>query len=133
MANDSSPRAAAHGAEADLQERRMTAWVGKSLRIEGHIVSDDNLTIDGNVEGTIAVGDHTLTVGPGATVKADLTARMITLSGTVIGKVHAHELLDLRATGSVVGEVVAGRLRMADGAVILGPVNVAGTRSGNQS
>jgi cytoskeletal protein CcmA (bactofilin family) len=133
MTNDSSPRGAAHGAEGDLQERRVTAWVGKSLQIEGHIVSDDNLTIDGNVEGTIAVGDHTLTVGPGATVKADLTARMITLSGTVIGKVHAHELLDLRATGSVVGEVVAGRLRMADGAVILGPVNVAGTRSGNQS
>jgi cytoskeletal protein CcmA (bactofilin family) len=128
MPNDSSPRTAAQGAEGDLQERRMTAWVGKSLRIEGHIVSDDNLTIDGNVEGTIAVGDHTLTVGPGATVKADLTARLITVSGAVIGKVHAHELLDLRATGSVVGEVIAGRLRMADGAVILGPVDVAGSK-----
>jgi cytoskeletal protein CcmA (bactofilin family) len=117
MANDSN---------ADLQERRVTAWIGKALRIEGKIVSDDNLTIDGNVEGTIVVGDHSLSVGAGATVKADLTARVITISGSVIGKVHAHELLDLRATGSVVGEIVAARLRMADGAVVQGPVDAAG-------
>jgi len=111
----------------------MTAWVGKSLKIQGHVVSDDNLTIDGDVEGTIAVGDHTLTVGPGATVKADLTARTITVSGTVIGKVHAHELLVLGPTGSIVGSIVAARLRMTDGAVVAGPVDVAGTRSANQS
>ena len=127
MANDATARGTAPGTEAELQERRVTAWVGKALRIEGHIVSDDNLTIDGNVEGTIVVGDHTLTVGPGATVKADLTARTITISGAVIGKVRAHELLDLKATGSVVGEVVAARLRMADGAVVDGPVETAGS------
>ena len=126
MANEATARATAPGSEAELQERRVTAWIGKALRIEGHIVSDDNLTIDGNVEGTIVVGDHTLTVGPGATVKADLTARTITVSGAVIGKVRAHELLDLRATGSVVGEIVAASLRMADGAVVAGPVDAAG-------
>ena len=126
MANDATARGTAPGSDADLQERRVNAWVGKALRIEGHIVSDDNLTIDGNVEGTIVVGDHTLTVGPGATVKADLTARTITVSGAVIGKVRAHELLDLKATGSVVGEVVAARLRMADGAVVDGAVDAAG-------
>jgi cytoskeletal protein CcmA (bactofilin family) len=126
MANDATARGTAPGSEADVQERRVNAWVGKALRIEGHIVSDDNLTIDGNVEGTIVVGDHTLTVGPGATVKADLTARTITISGAVIGKVRAHELLDLKATGSVVGEVIAARLRMADGAVVDGAVDAAG-------
>jgi cytoskeletal protein CcmA (bactofilin family) len=126
MANDATARGTAPRTEAELQERRLTAWVGKALRIEGHIVSDDNLTIDGNVEGTIVVGDHTLTVGPGATVKADLTARTITVSGAVIGKVRAHELLDLRATGSVVGEIVAASLRMADGAMVAGPVDAAG-------
>jgi len=129
MASEPNRRPAASAADAGLLERRMTAWVGKSLKIQGHIVSDDNLTIDGDVEGTIVVGDHTLTVGPGATVKADLTARTITVSGTVIGKVRAHELLVLGATGSVFGEVVAARLRMADGAVVEGPVDAAGARS----
>jgi cytoskeletal protein CcmA (bactofilin family) len=107
----------------------MTAWVGKSLKIKGDIISDEDLTIDGDVEGTIAVGDHTLTVGPGATVKADLTARTITVSGTVLGTVRAHELLVLGATASVIGEIAAARLRMADGAVVEGPVDAAGTRS----
>jgi len=111
----------------------MTAWVGKSLKIQGHIVSDDNLTIDGDVEGTIVVGDHTLTVGPGATVKADLTARTITVSGTVIGKVRAHELLVLGPTASILGEIVAARLRMADGAVVEGAVDAAGSRSTDRS
>jgi cytoskeletal protein CcmA (bactofilin family) len=128
MASEPNPRPAASAADASLLERRMTAWVGKCLKIQGHIVSEDNLTIDGDVEGTIVVGEHTLTVGPGATVKADLTARTITVSGTVIGKVRAHELLVLGATGSVFGEVVAARFRMADGAVVEGPVDAAGAR-----
>jgi cytoskeletal protein CcmA (bactofilin family) len=128
MASEPNPRSAASAADASLLERRMTAWVGKSLKIQGHIVSEEDLTIDGDVEGTIVVGDHTLTVGPGATVKADLTARTITVSGTVIGKVRAHELLVLGATGSVIGEIVAARLRMADGAVVDGPVDTAGAR-----
>src|SRR5262249_39014185 len=123
MAPDPTP--AAPG--ADVLERRTTAWVGKSLKIQGHVVSEDNLTIDGDVEGTIVVGDHTLTVGPSATVKADLTARLITVSGNVIGKVRAHELLVLAATASISGEIAAPRLRMADGAIVDGPVDVAGT------
>ena len=110
MANEPNPRPAASAADASLPERWTTAWVGKSLKIHGHIVSDDDLTIDGDVEGTIVVGDHTLSVGPGATVKADLTARTITVSGTVFGKVRAHELLVLGATASVIGEIVAARL-----------------------
>src|SRR5436190_13947011 len=133
MANDATARATAPGSEADLQERRVTAWIGKALRIEGHIVSDDNLTIDGTVEGTIVVGDHSLTVGPGATVKADLTARVINVSGAVTGKVRAHELLILGPTASVDGEIVADRLRMADGAVVAGSVDAAGARSGTRS
>ena len=133
MANDSSPRPAVSAPDASPPERRVTAWIGKSLRIEGHIVSDDNLTIDGTVEGKIVVGDHSLTVGPGATVKADLTARVINVSGAVVGKVRARELLILGATASVVGEIVADRLRMADGAVVTGSVDAAGARSGNRS
>ncbi len=133
MANDSSPRPAVSAPDAGPPERRVTAWIGKSLRIEGHIVSDDNLTIDGTVEGTIVVGDHSLTVGPGATVKADLTARVINVSGAVTGKVRAHELLILGPTASVDGEIVADRLRMADGAVVAGSVDAAGTRLGIRS
>ena len=103
-------------------ERRRAAWVGKSLRIEGKIISADDLTIDGSVEGTIEVGDHSLVIGAGAAVKADLAARTITISGEVIGSVVASEKVDLRSSGSVVGDIVTPRLALADGAVITGRI-----------
>ena len=113
------------------EERRRAAWVGKSLRIEGKIVSADNLTIDGQVEGTIEVGDHNLVIGSGAAVRADLVARTITISGAVTGGVMASERIELRATGSVIGDLTAPVLVLADGAVIAGRVE-AGRKKGTR-
>ena len=87
-------------------------------------MSTEDLTIDGHVEGSIELGDHSLTVGPSATITADLVAKNVTISGAVTGHVRAREQLDVRATGSVVGDIVAPRLVMAEGAVITGQVDV---------
>ena len=110
-------------------ERRTAAWIGKALRIEGRIVSAENLTIDGRVEGTIEVGDHTLNIGPGATVKADLIAKTVTISGEVTGNVTASERVLLQPTGSVDGDITTPRLVMAEGAVIKGRVEARGARA----
>jgi cytoskeletal protein CcmA (bactofilin family) len=110
----------------------MTAWVGKSLKIQGHIVSEDDLTIDGDVEGTIVVGDHTLHVGPGATVKADLTAASSPSAARVWQGARARTA-GARGDRIVIGEIVAARLRMADGAIVEGPVDAAGARSATTS
>ena len=109
-------------------ERRVAAWVGKALRVEGHIISNEDLTIDGSVEGSIELGDHSLTVGPGAIVKADLTAKTITISGAVTGMVRATEKVDLREPGSVQGDIKAPRFVMAEGATVRGRIE-AGTRA----
>jgi cytoskeletal protein CcmA (bactofilin family) len=109
-------------------ERRVAAWVGKALRVEGRIVSNEDLTIDGSVEGSIELGDHSLTIGPGAAVKADLTAKTITISGAVTGMVRATEKVDLRATGSIQGDIKAPRFVMAEGATVRGRIE-AGTRA----
>ena len=105
-----------------FDERRMAAWIGKSVFVRGDVVCSGDLTIDGQLEGTIEVGDHGLTIGVGATIKAELVAKTITIDGTVIGNVTASEKLDLRATGSVEGDVLAHRFAMADGAVLRGRV-----------
>lgn len=123
MPNERTP------AERAQDERRTNAWIGKALRIEGRIVSHENLTIDGQVEGTIEVGDQSLIIGAGAAVTADLTAKTITISGAVIGNVMASDKVDLTATGSVDGDIVAPRLSMADGAVIRGKVEVRGNKA----
>jgi cytoskeletal protein CcmA (bactofilin family) len=109
-------------------ERRMAAWIGTALRIEGRIVSDQDLTIDGQVEGTIEVGDHNLVIGAGAAVKADLIAKTITISGAVTGDVTASERVLLQPSASVDGDIATPRLRMADGATIKGKVDARGGR-----
>jgi cytoskeletal protein CcmA (bactofilin family) len=68
------------------------------------------------------VGAHNLTILPGASVKADLAAKTITISGSVIGNVQASEIVDLRATGSVTGNIRAPRFAMAEGATVMGTV-----------
>jgi cytoskeletal protein CcmA (bactofilin family) len=107
-------------------ERRTSAWVGKSLLIQGKIISTENLTIDGRVEGTIELGDHSLTIGAGASVAADLAAQTIIISGEVTGNVNAKVKVDLHATAAVHGNVSTPLLAMADGAVVSGRLDVAG-------
>ena len=85
--------------------------------------------IDGKVEGSIEVGDHVLMVGARASVKANLVAKSILISGTVIGNVTATERLDLQATGSVEGDISSPRLVMVDGAVVRGKVDAIGNRA----
>lgn len=111
-----------------VDERRVSAWIGTALRIEGRITSRENLTIDGQVEGAIELGEHNLTIGAGAAVKADLMAKTIAISGAVTGNVIARDQVNLHATGSVDGDIVAPRLFMAEGATIRGKLDIQGSK-----
>lgn len=113
----------------DVDERRTSAWIGQGVAIEGKISSSQDLRIDGRVEGTIEVGNHVLIVGTSAAVKANLVARSILISGTVVGNVTATDRVDLQATGSVEGDISSPRLVMIEGAVVKGKVNAGGTRA----
>jgi cytoskeletal protein CcmA (bactofilin family) len=115
-------------AETAVDERRVMAWIGQGVIVEGKIRSAQDLRIDGQVEGTIEVGDHGLILGAGASVKANLTGRTILISGAVIGNVTATERVDLQASGSVEGDISTPRLVMVDGAVVKGKVATRGNR-----
>ena len=109
-----------------MDERRMAAWIGKAVVIKGDITSKQDLTIDGQVDGTIELGDHSLTIGVGAEVTADLIGSTITISGSVSGNIKAREKVDLRATGHVKGDITAPRFVMAEGAVVMGHIDTRG-------
>ena len=108
--------------KAPAAERRMVAWIGKAVRVEGKVIGAEDLTIDGDVAGSIELGGHNLTIGPDANIRADLLAKIVTISGKVTGNVKAVEKVDLRATGSVDGDITAPRFVMADGATVMGKV-----------
>lgn len=106
-----------------VEERRVAAWIGESLVVQGKVISTQDLTIDGQVEGTIELGNHGLTIGAGAAIKADLVAKTVTISGAVTGNVTATEKVDLRATAVIDGDITAPRLVMVEGAIVRGRVN----------
>lgn len=115
------------------EERRVHAWIGQGVVIEGTIKSAQDLRIDGKVEGTIEVGDHSVIVGASAEIDADLAARSIVISGTVRGNVIATEQIAINETASVNGNVTAPRLAIAEGAHVSGKIDVAGTRKKGES
>ena len=124
---DTSRERAQPDARQPVDERRMAAWIGKSLLVQGKVISTEDLTIDGRVEGTIELGNHSLTIGVGAAIQADLVAQTIIISGAVTGNVKASVKVDLRSTGSVDGDITSPVLLMADGAIIMGKVEARGT------
>src|SRR5262252_8910985 len=83
------------------EERRLVAWVGKSVLFRGDLISLEDMTIDGRVEGTIELRDHTLTIGPDATIQADIIAKSVSILGKVIGSISASETIYIAETGSV--------------------------------
>jgi cytoskeletal protein CcmA (bactofilin family) len=116
-----------------VDERRVTAWIGQGVVVEGRITSAQDLRIDGKVEGTIEVGNHGLIIGAGAEIKADLVAKTILISGAVTGNVTATHRVELHAAGSVEGDISSPRLVMADGALVNGQVDAGRNRGAKES
>ena len=91
---------------------------------QGNLSASEDLTIEGRVEGTITVGGHTLTVGHHGQIEAQIVARVATIRGTVHGDVTATEKVEILATGSLDGDVVAPRIAIAEGACFRGKMDI---------
>jgi cytoskeletal protein CcmA (bactofilin family) len=104
------------------------ATVGRSVVVKGDISGSEDLIVDGQVEGRITLNQYTLTVGPNATVRANVSARMVTIFGTVVGDVTADEKVDVRRGGSVEGHISCTRLAVQEGAVLGGKIETKGER-----
>lgn len=96
------------------------ACLSQGIRIKGEIIGGEDLFIDGNVEGKITFQNSVLTVGPNATVKADITAREIVVRGRVNGKLEGGERVQIWNTGRVNGDIHADRVAIEEGAEVRG-------------
>jgi cytoskeletal protein CcmA (bactofilin family) len=112
---------------ADSNEPK-TAQFGRSICVKGEITGSEDLTVDGQVDGRIDLPNHVLTVGPNATICADITAKSVLIFGTVLGSVTAKEKIEIRRSGSVEGNVACARLVVQDGAILGGKVETRGER-----
>jgi cytoskeletal protein CcmA (bactofilin family) len=100
------------------------AQIGKSLRVRGEISGSEDVTIDGEVEGTVELKDNSLTIGPNGKVHANVTAKSITVLGRLEGNVKAGERVEISKTGSLEGDLVTPRIVIEDGAVFRGSIDI---------
>jgi cytoskeletal protein CcmA (bactofilin family) len=98
--------------------------IGKSVVIKGELNGSEDLTIEGQVEGTIQLRDHVLTIGPNGKIRAQVFAKAVIVLGEVNGNVTATEKVDIRDNGSVDGDIVSPRVAIAEGAHFRGSVDM---------
>ena len=101
-----------------------TSEIGASIVIRGEVLAKEDLVVAGRVEGTIEMEGHRLTINPDAELKATIHAREIAVAGAVVGTLLAVERVELLQTGDVQGEVTTPSLRMSDGAILKGRVEM---------
>jgi cytoskeletal protein CcmA (bactofilin family) len=100
------------------------AIIGAGIRINGDISGDDNLLIEGRVEGKIRLEAHQVEVGQNGKVKADITAKVVRIAGEVRGDVTGVEKVIISRTGNVHGNIVAPRMTLEDGAMFKGSIDM---------
>ncbi len=100
------------------------ATIGKGLFIKGEISGSESLFIDGKVEGSVNLPGNRVTVGRNGQVAANISAREIVVLGKVRGNVSATDRVDIRAEGSLSGDVAAARISIEDGAFFKGGIDI---------
>jgi cytoskeletal protein CcmA (bactofilin family) len=111
-------------ARPEPEMTRVAATIGKSVAITGQIASREDLFIDGEVEGTIELPEHKLTVGQHGKVKASIRAREVVIAGFVQGNVEAADRVDIRKEARLVGDIRTSRIVIEDGAVFKGSIDI---------
>ena len=101
----------------------------KSVVIKGDLSASEDLTLYGQMEGSVTLPDHTLTIGAAANIKASISAKAVVIMGAVTGNVTAGEKVEIRATGSITGDLAAPRLVVAEGGHLRGKVEMPLTGS----
>ncbi|MFH1132524.1 MAG: polymer-forming cytoskeletal protein [Pseudomonadota bacterium] len=97
--------------------------IGKQIIINGKVSGDEELIIEGRIEGEIVLSSH-LTVQPSAVVEANIQVPDLTLSGTVRGDIRASQSVTIKTDANVVGNISSPRVIIEDGAKFAGQIEM---------
>ncbi len=104
---------------------RGTALIGKSIVVKGQIYSREDLYVDGEVDGTLELQEHRLTIGPHGKVQAGIKAREVVIIGAVHGNIEAADKIDIRKDAKLVGDIRTSRIVIEDGAYFKGSIDIS--------
>lgn len=100
------------------------AHIGKSVLVKGELSGSEDLYLDGEVEGSIQLRDHSLIVGPHGRVRANIQARDVVVHGKVDGNIRGTERVELKKSAVLVGDISTQRIIVEDGAFFKGAVDI---------
>jgi cytoskeletal protein CcmA (bactofilin family) len=103
---------------------RSEATIGKSVLIKGQITSDEDIHLEGQVEGTLDLPKNRLTVGKSGRIQASIRAREVDVHGTVHGNIDATEKITIRSNANLVGDLRSATISIEDGAYFKGSIDI---------
>lgn len=122
---DAGPsRADAGGSRGTGSSSREGAIIGPSIHIDGDLRGEEDLVIEGEVNGTVQLQNNSLTIGPKGKVHADVYAHSIYVDGVMEGDLHGAERVHIRKTAQVRGNITSPRVSLEDGAKFKGSIEM---------
>ena len=110
--------------EPKRPEQLRRATISAGVCIKGEVSCNEDLLVDGSVEGPIQLAEGALTIGAGATLVGDVEALEVLVLGSVTGNLTVRGRITIKAEGSVIGDVLAARLIIEDGAHFSGALEI---------
>ena len=103
---------------------RSLACIGASLEIKGRITADEDLQIDGKVEGPVSIRGHRLTIGRSGQLNSEIALRELVVFGKITGNVNATDRVEIKKDGAVIGDIQTTRISIEDGAIFKGRIEI---------
>jgi cytoskeletal protein CcmA (bactofilin family) len=131
-----APRPTAAPAAAAPEPPRRSgerATIGPSIYIKGDLAGEEDLVIEGRVEGRVDLKQHNVTIGKNGRVRADVFGRVVNVEGEVDGNVFAQEQAVLRQSGAVRGNITSPRVTLEDGSRFKGSIDMEPKDGGRQA
>lgn len=128
-----SAPAANTSARPSAPTARGLSTLGASLEIKGKISGEEDLQIDGKVEGSVALNGQRLTVGRSGKLNSEVWAREVVVYGTLTGNVHASDRVEIKKDGSLTGDIMTTRISIEDGAYFKGRIEIERTKQHSKS
>ena len=122
--SDELPASQAPSGNGRNERSNPQAILGNTIIIKGKLCGEEDLTIEGRIEGQINLKNHNLVVGQGGNISADVVAKSITVVGRLEGNLNAEERVEIKKSGSLTGDVRAPRVVIEDGAKFKGSVDM---------
>jgi cytoskeletal protein CcmA (bactofilin family) len=119
-----TPISSAASSRPGIPAARNLSFLGPSLEIKGKLSGEEDLQIDGKVEGPIALQGQKLIAGRSAQLHSEVTAREVVVYGKIQGNVRAQDRVEIKKDGSVLGDITTARISIEDGAYFKGRIEI---------